>query len=253
MGKNNLVSIITPMYNAVKFIEETIQSVLDQTYQNWEMIIVDDCSTDNGVTLIRKYCEKDDRIKFIQLQKNSGGAVARNEAIKSARGKYIAFLDSDDLWHPDKLDKQVRFMEDNDFYFSFSSYNIIDEKSNNVGVFNPNCSKLNYYDLLKTCKIGCLTAMYDSDSLGKVYLPVVKRGQDYALWLKILKKIKFAYCLNDNLASYRIVQGSVSRNKFKKITYQWKIYREFENISLFKSIYYLFHYSLNGFLKYRKK
>ena len=249
--KNDLVSIITANYNCEKFIEETIESVLAQTYKNWEMIIVDDVSTDNSVNIIKKYLKQDNRIKLIQLNKNSGAAVARNKAIEVAKGRYIAFLDSDDLWKPTKLEKQLVFMQKNNYDFTYTDYNLINEDSIKYGKTFKAKKESSYYDLLKTCSIGCLTVIYDTKNLGKITMPLILRRQDYGLWLKILKKIDKAYCLDESLAVYRTRQNSISSNKLKASQYQWKIYREIEKLNILSSIYYFLHYTYNGIMKYK--
>jgi glycosyltransferase involved in cell wall biosynthesis len=236
---NSLVSIITPLYNSEKFIEETIQSVLNQTYSNWEMIIVNDCSTDNGVDILKKYSEKDNRIKLIQLIKNGGGAVARNRAIEEAKGKYIAFLDSDDLWKPEKLEKQIKFMKENSYSFTFTKYQQMNENGEKLEKYIEVPKTLNYKQALLKNPIGCLTVIYDSEKLGKVYLPLIRKRQDYALWLKILKSGVTGYGLNENLAYYRLRENSISSNKVDLIKYQWKLYREIEKLNIFESIFYL--------------
>lgn len=246
---NNLISIITPSYNSEKFISKTIESVLSQTYTNWEMIIVDDCSPDNSNEIIEEYCKKDSRVKLIKLEKNSGPARARNTAIKEAKGRYIAFLDADDLWLPDKLEKQIKFMNENNLSFTYSAYKLIDEEDNDLGVFIPR-EELTYEDILKTNDIGCLTAIYDTEKLGKVYMPNILKRQDYGLWLKILKEIKETKGIVEPLAIYRIRKNSVSSNKLKAAIYQWKIYREVEQLNLIKSLYYFTHYIWNGIKKY---
>jgi len=246
-----MVSIITPSYKSEKFISETIKSVLFQTYKNWEMIIVDDCSPDNSNEIIEEYCKKDSRIKLIKLEKNSGPAVARNRAIKEAKGRYIAFLDADDLWKPEKLEKQLLFMNENNLAFTYSSYDLIDEDNSDIGTFITK-ETITYEDMLKTCSVGCLTAIYDTEKLGKVYMPLIRKRQDYGLWLKILKKIGRTKGIVEPLAIYRIRKDSVSSNKIKAAQYQWKIYREVEKLNFFQSIYYFIHYAFNGVIKYKK-
>ena len=232
-------SIITPLYNAEKYIETTIQSAQSQTYKNWEMIVVDDVSQDNGPKIVERYIKKDKRIKLIKLEKNGGGAVARNRAIKEAKGKYIAFLDSDDLWYPEKLEKQIKFMEENNYDFTYTHYEKIDEEGNKLNEIIKSKDKVDYKGLLKSNQIGCLTAMYNQENLGKIYMPLIRKRQDYALWLQILKKTKYGDCLKENLAQYRLVNGSVSSNKMNLIKFNWQIFREVEKINVFESIYYL--------------
>lgn len=247
---NKLVSIITPSYNSAKFIKQTADSVLAQSYKDWEMLIVDDCSTDNSVKIINQIINQDERIKLIQLNKNSGQAIARNTAIKQATGRYIAFLDADDLWLPEKLEQQIQFMADNNLGFTYCSYNIIDEKNNSLGVFITK-SQITYTTMLKTCDVGCLTAIYDTDILGKVYMDNVVKREDYGLWLKILKMSVPVKGMLEVLATYRIHKNSVSSNKIIVSKYQWKIYRDIESLGLFRSIYYFIQYAYYGIIKYR--
>lgn len=242
------ISIITPSYNSAGFILNTIRSVIDQTVSNWELIIVDDCSTDNSIEVIEGFVDKDPRIKLIQLTENSGAAVARNKGIEAAKGRYIAFLDSDDVWSPDKLEKQLAFMQANDYPFTFAAYDKVDEAGKvfgHVGV--PD--KVTYSDLLKSCSIGCLTAMYDTEFFGKVYMPLIRKRQDLGLWLKLLKKTKYAYGLNETLGFYKVRKDSISANKKSAALYQWRIYRDIEHLSLIKSFYYFAHYAIRGLLK----
>lgn len=245
-----MVSIITPSYKSAMFISQTINSVLAQTYQDWEMIIVDDVSPDNSNEIIEKYVKKESRIKLIKLEKNSGPAVARNRAIEEARGKYIAFLDADDLWMPQKLEKQIEFMSENDLAFTYSSYNLIDENGNDFGKFITK-EVINYNEMLKTCSVGCLTAIYDTQKLGKVYMPNILKRQDYGLWLKILKKSGSTKGMLEPLATYRILKSSVSSNKLNAALYVWKLFREIEKLNIFKSVYYFAYYAYNGIMKYK--
>ncbi len=242
------VSIITPLHNSSQYISKTIQSVLNQTYTDWELLIVDDCSTDDSASIVQKYTVKNKRINLIQLKSNSGAAVARNTAIEKARGRYIAFLDSDDLWTPTKLEEQIDFMQKNNYAFTFTAYNKIDENGNKFGVIEVP-DKVNYYNLLKTCSIGCLTAVYDTGMLGKVYMPLINKRQDYGLWLRILKLTPYAYSINKPLANYRVRASSLSGNKITAAKYQWKVYREIEELTLIKSAYFFTTYFLNGIIK----
>src|SRR5690554_452951 len=243
-----LVSIITPSYNAEKYLARTIESVLGQTFQDWEMIIVDDQSPDNANQLIEQYCQQDGRIKLLHLEKNSGAAVARNKGIEAAKGRYIAFLDSDDAWSPDKLEKQLAFMQANDYPFTFAAYDKVDEAGKvfgHVGV--PD--KVTYSDLLKSCSIGCLTAMYDTEFFGKVYMPLIRKRQDLGLWLKLLKKTKYAYGLNETLGFYKVRKDSISANKKSAALFTWRLYRDIEKLSLPKASYYFSHYAVRGLLR----
>lgn len=245
-----LVSIIMPNYNGAKYLQETINSVLAQTYTNWELLFVDDCSTDNSLEIVRSY--NDSRIKILQNDKNSGAAVSRNYALLEAKGKWIAFLDSDDLWLPEKLKKQIAFMETNGYAFTFTDYDVIDENSATISHFKPRLDICMYKDILKHNHIGCLTVIYDSEKIGKVLMPTnaIKR-EDLACWLSILKKGERAYCLHECLAQYKVHSNSVSSNKLKMLKYQWNVYRKVEKLSLIKSCYYIGHWTIRGLLKYR--
>lgn len=237
-----LVSIITPTYNSEQFISKTIESVLVQSYTNWELILIDDCSIDDTALIINEFVKKDERIKFIQNSTNSGPAISRNKGIKLAKGKYIAFLDSDDLWMDNKLEKQIDFMSVNKYYFTFSFYSQINEK----GVFLKNIDnfpmKVSYKSTLKSNKIGCLTAVYDADFFGKVYMENLAKRQDYTLWLKLLKNNIDAYCCPFVLAKYRVRDNSISSNKIKLLKYHWQIYRRIEKNNFFIASYYIINY-----------
>tara|TARA_X000000950_G_C13706204_1_gene574253 strand:+ start:61 stop:798 length:738 start_codon:yes stop_codon:yes gene_type:complete len=240
-----------PVYNSEKFILESINSVLNQTFRDFELIIIDDLSTDESMHIINSKAVDDHRIKIIRNKKNSGAAISRNNGIKKASGRFITFLDSDDIWEKYFLQSNVDVLSKKDYSFVFSSYKRIKENGENIDVFKVP-DKVNYHDLLKTCPISCLTAIYDSERLGKLYMPIIELRQDYGLWLKILKKVDFAYGLDFAHAIYRIRKNSISRNKIKALLFQWKIYREAENFSFFKSIYYTLFYIINGIKKYFK-
>lgn len=241
--KDMLVSIITPCYNAEKYIMQTIESVLLQTYPYWELIIVDDCSTDNSVKIIEKFAQKDGRIKLFKLENNSGPAVAKNCGIKFARGRYIAFLDADDLWLPEKLEKQIDFMNKEKLAMTYSSYFIIDRNNNVIGIRkSPNV--LTYKKNLKSNFVGNLTGIYDTLLVGKIYAENVKH-EDYTLWMKILKKIEYAKGIQEPLAKYRTSVG-ISKNKLKAALWQWNILRKIENLNIIKSLYYFSWYIFYG-------
>ncbi|HFJ9488404.1 glycosyltransferase family 2 protein [Bacillus cereus] len=245
-----LISIVTPSYNASSFIKETIQSVQSQTYTNWEMIIIDDVSKDNTCELIKEEIKKDNRIRLIELQENRGAAIARNTGINNARGKYVAFLDSDDLWLPEKLEKQLTFMQNNDVAFSFTGYQIMNQDGTLTDKIVHVPEKINYNGLLKNTIIGCLTVMLDIEKLGKVQMPNIRTRQDTATWLKILRKGHYAYGLDEVLSKYRKVENSISSKKFKMAKMNWKLYREIEGLSILKSAWCFINYALNGVVKH---
>lgn len=257
VNPNPLVSIITPNYNGQKFIKNTIESVIKQTLQNWEMIIVDDGSTDDSLKIIEEYARQDSRIKFLKTNLSkfpklvAGPGAARNTAIDTAKGKYIAFLDNDDLWHQTKLEKQIAFLEKNNYSLVYTWYDIIDEYDRKVGEHIPSDIKLSYTDLLKDCKIGCLTVMYDAEKLGKQFINLNKydRYADYSLWLKITKQGNDAYCLPERLCSYRLVKGSISANKLNAMIHQWHILRHVEKLKIYFAFYNFFFYLTAGLTK----
>lgn len=242
------VSIITPLYNCEPFLEQTIYSVLQQSEQNWELILVDDCSTDNSYQIAQQYALQDKRIKLLKLEKNSGAAVARNTGIAAARGRYIAFLDSDDRWLPQKLAVQLNFMQKKDIAFSYAAYSKLNEQGKEIGVVSVP-EQVSYKDLLKVCSIGCLTAMYDTDKLGKIYMPEIRKRQDLGLWLRILKKEPFAYGVQEVLGQYQLRSDSISANKCSAAQFTWKLYREVEKLNFFKASYFFVHYAVNGVLR----
>ena len=254
--KEHLVSIITPCYNSERYISDTINAVLNQTYQNWEMIIIDDCSTDKSLEIIKFFSKSDNRIRYIEMNKNMGAGHARNKGIKLARGKFYAFLDSDDLWCFNKLESQIRFMIDKEITFSYTAYNFITENNQILNKYVKAKYKINYFDLLKSNNIGCLTVIYDAEKINKnqkIYMSTIRSRQDLSLWLKILKNINYAYGLDEILSTYRIRTKSISSNKIKAIYYQWKLYRNIEKFSFTKSIYFLIFYLYFGTIKYFKQ
>lgn len=206
-----LVSIIMPSYNTGRFIAETVRSVLAQTYTDWELIIVDDCSTDNTSSVIPDLIG-DPRIRFFKNEKNSGAAVSRNKALREARGKYIAFLDSDDLWSPDKLEKQVRFMEENGYAFTYTKYSEIDEDGNSLDVTVGGPKHIGKTGMFNYCWPGCLTVMYDREVVGDIQIADIKKNNDYAMWLKAIRKAD-CHLLPESLAKYRKRTGSISHGE----------------------------------------
>ena len=232
-----LISIITPTYNCAQFIGETIKSVINQTYTNWEMIIVDDASNDNTEEVVQSI--KDERIKYIRLKENSGAATARNIAMENASGKFMAFLDSDDIWIKDKLEKQVKFMIDNNYNFTCTAYEKMNEKGDSLNkVFKPK-KKADYNRILLDCPVGNSTVMYNVSNLGKFQVPNIRKRNDDALWLQILKKEKFIYGMPDILMKYRIRNNSISSNKLSLVKYHWYLYRKIEHLSVIRSVFHI--------------
>ena len=247
--KKNLVSIITPMYNSGKFIKDTIDSVINQTYKDWEMIIVDDCSTDISPEIVKSYAENESRIKYIRTEQNGGVSKARNTALKNADGQYIAFLDSDDIWDKEKLEKQINFMKEKDCAISFTSYELIDEENKKLNKVVRVVESIDYKTLLKGNILGCLTVIIDKSKLDFEIKMSGVRHEDYALWLSILKRGYIAYGIDEVLAQYRKSLTSLSGNKVKSAMWTWNIYRNVEKIPLHKSIYYFINYAINGIKK----
>jgi teichuronic acid biosynthesis glycosyltransferase TuaG len=250
--KNNpLISIITPTYNSELYIAEMINSVISQTYKNWELVITDDCSDDETVSLIRNIMLYETRIKLFTLSKNSGSATARNNSMNNSSGEYFAFCDSDDLWREDKLETQMGFMIQNNLSFCFTAYEIINHKGIpiNITVDSSNSGFFTYSDMLKKkATLGCCTVMLRKKSFGGLLeMPNIRTGQDYAFWLKLLKNSNhYAHILPKILSKYRISPNSISRNKFKKARSQFYIYTNIEEINLLKSIYYFCFYAIRA-------
>ena len=227
-----LVSIITPSFNSEKFIAETIQSVQNQTYQNWEMIIVDDCSSDKTVSIAEEIAINDRRIKIYTLEKNSGTGIARNTALNKTSGKYISFLDADDLWKPEKLEKQINFLKSNHLPFSFSFYECIDEEGKSLKKRVESPRNLSYKQLFFCNYVGNLTGIYDVDYFGKINISSIRKRQDWMLWLTILKKIKSAQPVPESLAYYRIRENSISASKLDLLKHNFAVYRRFHGFNL---------------------
>ena len=222
-----LVSIIMPSYNTAVFISETIKSVLAQTYTNWELIIVDDCSTDHTDEVIKSF--SDNRIHYYKNICNKGAAFSRNRALCKAKGKWIAFLDSDDLWMPEKLEKQIAFMEKNGYSFSYTNYEEIDMAGQKTGVKITGPKKITKTGMFNYCWPGCLTVMYDAVDIGLIQIADIKKNNDYAMWLKVCRKAD-CFLLNEYLAQYRKGRaGSVSSHSVKTmIGWHYKLFREAE-------------------------
>ncbi len=247
--KDGLVSIITPMYNSEKYISATIDSVLKQTYKNWEMIIINDGSNDNSKEIVSSYVNLDGRIKVIDIKKNRGVSYARNKGISNSQGSFIAFIDSDDIWNSNKLEKQIEFMITNNAAWSFTAYELIDEENNPLKKIIEVPEFIDYNGLLKGNIIGCSTVMIDKRKIDKIEMPLNKH-EDYITWLSILKRGYRGYGLNDVLTNYRKLDNSISSNKLKSAKWTWEIYREVEKLNLFKSLYYFSHYMIKGIMKH---
>ena len=248
--EKGLVSIIMPSYNTALYIKETIQSVFEQTYTHWELLIVDDCSTDNTDEVLSEI--NDRRIRVFKNEKNSGAAVSRNKALREAKGQWIAYLDSDDLWMPEKLEKQIAFMNNNGYIFSYTNYEEIDVDGNRTGVKVTGPKKITKKGMFNYCWPGCLTVMFDASKIGLIQIEDIKKNNDYAMWLKVCQKAD-CYLLNECLGQYRKGRaGSISTNSIKTmIGWHYKLYREAECMSILESLVNTGRNMIFGF--YKKK
>ena len=251
MKENLKVSIITPIYNCEKFLPKTIECVINQTYTDWEMLLVDDCSPDNSAEIIKKYAKDDNRIKYFKLDKNSGAAIARNKALEESNGRFIAYLDADDLWKPEKLEKQVEFMLKNNYPFTCTDYEKIDESCKSLNKIVKIPKKVNYNLFLRNTIIQTVGVMVDTKLTGKELLkmPNIRRRQDAATWCQLLKNGFDCYEVPENLSYYRVVKNSLSSNKFKAVKTNWYWYRKIEKLPLWKACYCFIGYAFNAVKK----
>lgn len=241
----NLVSIITPSYNCEKYISQTIRSVQLQTYRNWEMIIVDDCSTDKTCEIVEQFAANDSRIKLIRQKSNLGAGAARTRAMRESKGRFIAYLDSDDIWKPQKLQKQVSFMLNKNCGFSCTSYEVIDDNGKRKGKVVHMLSKVDYVGFLTNNLLQTVGIMVDTKKVNKdlLIMPNIRRRQDAATWLQILKAGYKCYGIKEVLAEYRRTEGSLSSNKFKAIKGVWHLYRDIEHLPYLFSCYCFIRYA----------
>lgn len=231
---SGLVSVITPSYNTARFISETIECVLNQTYTNWEMIIVDDCSEDHTDEAVKPYLA-DHRIKYFKNEKHSGAAVSRNKALREAKGRWVAFLDSDDLWEPEKLEKQIGFMEKHAYHFSYTNYSEIDDAGKPLGKVWTGPGRIGKIRMTMFNYMGCLTVMYERDYVGLIQAGDIKRRNDYALWIKVVKKCP-AYLLDEDLARYRVRSSGSIQNSLSKMKYNYELWHVSEGKGIIVSL-----------------
>jgi len=246
---NHLVSIITPTYNCYNYLSHTIESVIKQTYTNWELLLIDDCSTDHTQELLKEYVNSDNRIKAFYSDLNSGAAIVRNRGIEMAQGKYIAFLDSDDKWHPEKLSDQIAFMEKESLNFTFTNY-WIEKDIEKPFKFKTIKSVVFYNDILQFNYIPCSTVIFNQQNLGKQFMPNIRARQDWGLWMKLIELNGSAQRLDDYLMTYVIRNNSISSNKLKVIKYHWFIYYKHLKFNFFKAAYF---FANNLYLHYKYK
>ena len=239
MPRGPLVSVVMPLYNAAAHVGQAIASVEVQTMTAWELVVVDDGSTDDGARIVEEIGARDRRIHLIRQERNAGAAVARNIATERARGRYIAFLDADDLWDPTKLERQIEFAEGGGHASTHTWYRRVEPDGTPTGTVRRAPPRLSYRACLRANRIGCLTAMYDAERLGKVYIPAIRKRNDYALWLSLLKRVEHAHCLPTVLASYRAHSGTLSEGKVGLVAHHWRLFRETERLSLAESAFYV--------------
>lgn len=239
MKDYGLVSIITPSFNCAEFIEKTIKSISVQTYRNWELLITDDCSTDNSCEIIERFASEDSRIKLYRLSHNSGAGIARNNSIEKASGRFIAFCDSDDRWYPDKLEKQLEYMDLSQCAMSHTSYMICDDRDMTTGIVVCR-KKESLKSMRRDDKMGFLTVIYDTSQIGKIYMPPLRKRQDWAFKLKVLQKCHYSYGMKEPLAYYRKRAGSISSKKRNLIKYNIAVLREVFGWSLLRANLYFY-------------
>ncbi|WP_117236262.1 glycosyltransferase family 2 protein [Vibrio maerlii] len=242
-----LVSVITPHFNNLNCLKETLESVARQTYTCYEHIVIDDCSSKLNDRELQSLVGSFPNTILIRLSVNSGAATARNAGIKQAKGRFIAFVDADDLWDPLKLEKQLEVMNSDNLDLCYSSYHVVSSKGKTLRLRQaPN--QVSYHSLLKCNEIGCLTAIYDTQRLGKVFMPEIRKRQDLALWLKLVRLGAKSGGVSEPLAYYRIGDSSLSSNKCKVLPYQWAVYRKCERLNVIRSVYYFIFYAWNGLI-----
>jgi len=231
MRAKDLVSIIMPTYKCGRFIKKSIESVLAQTYQNWELIIVDDCSGDGTIKIVQELMQLENRISLYQNPSNSGAAVTRNTALRNAHGRWIAFLDSDDLWEPTKLEKQIKFMEEKKYAFSYHEYIEIDEQDEELGVYVSGKEHVGKFDMYACCWPGCLSVMYDASKIGLIQINDIKKNNDTAMWLKVIRKAD-CYLLKECIGKYRRRANSITPKPiWKRIWAHYPLFREAEEMN----------------------
>lgn len=251
MNNSDLVSIITPMYNSEKYISEMIKSVISQTYINWELIIVDDCSKDNSVNIVNRFVKNDKRIRLLRQEKNKGPSCARNRAINESKGRFIAFLDSDDIWINTKLEKQIEYMKNNDVAITCTSYKIASEDNNIIYRDFIVPKIITYKMLLRQNYLSCDTVIIDKKYFKDLNIDNNIKHEDYIFWLKLIKNIEYVHGIQESLAIYRVRRGSRSSGKINSAIEIYKLYRLKEELGLIKSIFYTMQYMFRGYFKYR--
>lgn len=244
-----LISIIVPNYNSELVLQETLDSVINQTYKNWELIFVDDCSTDSSYQIAKKNSEFDKRIRIFQLENNSGPGYATKYGFEKAKGEWIAFIDADDVWSLNKLEVQLNFCLKNNYKFSCTDYVQVDGNGKSLNRIIKCHPKANYRKVLMFCPIGSSTVLIKSSLLAKVEIPNIRKNNDFSLWLRILKIYPYVYGIQKVMMNYRVWPQSISYNKFKKVKYSWFVFREYENKSIIKSTFLILWWGLIKIIK----
>lgn len=251
--ENETVSVITPVYNAARFINETLQSILAQTYKDLEIVLVDDCSQDDSAKIIAQYKAEHPNVVYFKQAKNQGAAVARNTALKLAKGRYVAFLDSDDLWYEDKLSKQLAFMKQKDASITCTAIDTIDDNGNSLNSIREIYEEFNYEVILKNTMIATSTVLIDRNKTGDFQMPLRRGGQDYATWLMLMRNGVKCFGLNEVLSRYRVTSGSLSSNKWDSIKQVWQIQTQNENINKVSVFINVCYFAANAFIKHYLK
>ncbi|MBE5876161.1 MAG: glycosyltransferase family 2 protein [Lachnospiraceae bacterium] len=248
--EDGLVSIVVPVYNAERFLEDTVRTVQNQTYQKWELLLVDDCSKDESRTVILQFAQRDDRIRLICQETNQGAARARNRGVKEAKGRYLCFLDADDIWEPNKLQEELAFMNERQAGFVFTGYEFADETGRGLGKVVTVPEQITYREALKNTTIFTSTVMFDRKQIENqyLYMPEIP-SEDTATWWQILKRYGVAYGLNQNLVKYRRSENTLSSNKWVAIQRIWDLYRKQEGFSVIKSMYCMFFWAVRAVLR----
>jgi glycosyltransferase involved in cell wall biosynthesis len=244
------VSVVMPCHNAERTLRQAIESVVGQSFANWELIVIDDGSTDGSSAMLREFSSLDDRIRVYRNEQASGAARARNRGLAEARGRYIAFLDSDDAWLPCKLELQLKTAHDHNAALVCGAYDVMDGEGNLMGKVQPTAGRLSYRSMLAYNSVGCLTALVDRSLCGDVrFNPALPKSEDYQVWLSILRRGLTAICLSETLGMYRVHGNTLSSNKFSAARHRWRVYREFEKQGLLASVFYFTLYSFSGLWK----
>lgn len=247
---DRLISIVVPVYNAERFLEETVKSVRNQTYQTWELLLVDDCSTDQSREIALRLEREDARVHLVRQGTNQGAAAARNRGVQEARGRYLCFLDADDIWEPEKLQKELAFMQERQAGFVFTGYEFADETGVGLGKIVNVPNQITYREALKNTTIFTSTVMFDRNLIEdeSIYMPQIP-SEDTATWWQILKRYGIAYGLNENLVKYRRSENTLSSNKWIAIQRIWNLYRKQEGFSVIKSMYCMFFWAVRAVLR----